>query len=51
MNHWLSGLCPLSGIVNNKKKRFGKQDVLPTSDEGKEIPTLLCLLELSSRDG
>jgi hypothetical protein len=40
-NHWICGLCPSSGIVNNQETTFPKQDLFPSSGEGKVTPTVL----------
>jgi hypothetical protein len=44
-NYWVSGLCPLSGIVTLKNVMFQKLDLFPSSGEEKGTPTLLGLLE------
>lgn len=35
-NHWGSGLCSSFGILNARKQRFVKLDVLPSSGESRE---------------
>jgi hypothetical protein len=40
-NHWASGLCPLSEILNDYEITFQKLDLLPSSDEKRETPTPL----------
>jgi hypothetical protein len=40
-NHWVSELCPSSGILNTRKHNFRKLDVFPFSGEEWETPTLL----------
>jgi hypothetical protein len=43
-NHWVLGLCPSSGILENTM--FRKLDLLPPShDEGEKTPTQLGPLE------
>jgi hypothetical protein len=43
-NHWVTGLCPVSGILNTENTTFWKLDV-SVSDEGKDTPTLFGPLE------
>jgi hypothetical protein len=45
-NHWVCGLCPSSGILNNyKTTTFRKLDLFPSPGEGWETPILLGPLE------
>jgi hypothetical protein len=45
-NHWVCGLCPSSGILNNQKKTtFQKLDLFAALSDGGETPTLLSPLE------
>jgi hypothetical protein len=44
-NHWISGICPSTGIVTTMKYNFRKLDLFPSSGEGRETPTLLGPLE------
>jgi hypothetical protein len=39
------GLCPSSGILENRNTTFRKLDLLPSSDEREKTPTLLGPLE------
>jgi hypothetical protein len=39
-NYWGSRRCPLLGILNNKNTTFRKLDLFPSSDIGRDIPTL-----------
>jgi hypothetical protein len=43
-NHWFSGLCPSSGILNTRKM-FRLLDLLSSLGDGREKLTLLGLLE------
>jgi hypothetical protein len=43
----LSVLCPSSGVLNNWRTAFEKLDLFAFSGEGRETPTVLCLLELT----
>jgi hypothetical protein len=52
-NHWVSGLCQSSGILNTRKlvlenTTFRKLDLFPSSGEGKGTPTLLSQYERSN---
>jgi hypothetical protein len=43
-NYWISGLCPLPGILNTRKHNVsetGSMDLFPSSEEGRETPALL----------
>jgi hypothetical protein len=44
-NHWVSGLCPLSGILNTRT-----HNVSETGSVSRETTTLLCSLERASND-
>jgi hypothetical protein len=49
-NHWVSGLCPSSVILNNYKTPFRQLGLFPSSGEGRETPTLLSSLERANRN-
>jgi hypothetical protein len=40
-NHWVSRLCPSSGILKTVKKKFWKLDLFRATGEGKVTCTLL----------
>jgi hypothetical protein len=49
-NYWVSGLCPLSGILNNRKHNVLETRFVSVSGEGGDTytPTLLGFLERAS---
>jgi hypothetical protein len=44
-NYWASGLCPSSRILNPIKHNISEMDLLPSTGEGRETPTLMGPLE------
>jgi hypothetical protein len=44
-DHWVSEIRPSSGILNVRKRNVSGLDLFPSSDEGRETPTLLGPLE------
>jgi hypothetical protein len=40
-NHWVSGLCPSSGILETRKNNFWILDSFPPSGERRELLTPL----------
>jgi hypothetical protein len=40
-NDWISGFCPLPGILSTRKHNVRKLDLFPSSNDGRETPTLL----------
>jgi hypothetical protein len=47
-NYWVSELCSSSGILNTRKHNISETgSVFPSSDERREIPTLLGPLEIA----
>jgi hypothetical protein len=44
-NHYVSGIRPSSGILNTIKHNVSETGLLPSSDAGRETPTLLGPLE------
>jgi hypothetical protein len=48
-NYWVSGHFTSSGILNNyKTRRFRNWDLFPSSDEGRQTPTLLGPSEIAN---
>jgi hypothetical protein len=48
-NHWVSGFLPSFGILNTIEHNVSKLDLLPSSGEGKETPTVLGTLERANQ--
>jgi hypothetical protein len=47
-DYWVFGLCPSSGILKNRRTRFGNWICFRPQVRGQETPTQLGLLERAS---
>jgi hypothetical protein len=48
-NHWVCGLCPSSGILNNYETERYRNRLFHSSGEETETPTLLGVLERANQ--